>query len=451
MTTIQILGTRIWIREFHFDSGDVAKYFGTLPDDRREHALVEAIKVGVFCLERTQVGQDLDFVRREIEGLLSRVKDALKVLPEETQKQLTAKIGTGEGQVLAPVTALVNEVKSAASEKIEGIRSLLNEEVDPATESSSLGRALRALRDLLDPKRTDSVQGSVEAAVRQVTAENGALAKAVRDVVSDAVKPLQQELSELGREVRGREAVAAAIEQTTLKGVSYEAEVLHVLQNWAQWHEAEIHHLGVDNQPGDILLVIQKPDISGDGLRVIVEVRDRQSCTGRRAISNCLNEAMAKRKANSAIYVTKTRAGLANEIGEWAEGCCEAGGWVACTHEHLVTAVRFLAAQDRLRQLRAAVPAVDASSIESQIQRIRTSLGRLKNIKTKLKTIRDGADNIEGEADALRSDVNGALAEIENVLKVAERRLDANEPASDQENGLVAKRVLIPVEATPLG
>src|SRR5262245_4860336 len=98
---------------------------------------------------------------------------------------------------------------------------------------------------------------------------------------------------------------------------------------------------------------------------------------GRQAISNCMNEAMAKRRANSAIYVGKTRVGLAKEIGEWAEGSCEAGRWVACTHEHLVTALRFLMAQDRLQQLRTSGPAVDASSIESQIQRIRTSLGRL--------------------------------------------------------------------------
>jgi hypothetical protein len=130
--------------------------------------------------------------------------------------------------------------------------------------------------------------------------------------------------------------------------------------------------------------------------------------------------------ANSAIYVSKTRAGLAKEIGEWAEGSSDAGPWVACSHEHLVTAVRFLVVQDRLRQLRAAVPTVDASSIESQVQRIRTSLGRVRNIKTKITTIRDGADCIEGEADALRADISGALAEIEDALKVARKGAEAN-------------------------
>jgi hypothetical protein len=43
---------------------------------------------------------------------------------------------------------------------------------------------------------------------------------------------------------------------------------------------------------------------------------------------------------------------------------------------------------------------VDAASMESQTQRIRTSLGKIKNIKTKATNIRDGANDIDKEADA---------------------------------------------------
>jgi hypothetical protein len=134
-----------------------------------------------------------------------------------------------------------------------------------------------------------------------------------------------------------------------------------------------------------------------------------------------MNEAMAKRGASAAIYVTKARGGLAKEIGEWAEGSSSAGRWVACTHEHLVTAVRFLVVQGRLQQLRGVAPAVDAAAIESQIQRTRTSLGKIKNIKTKVTNIRDGANDIEGEADALRTDITGALSEMEDALKAARK------------------------------
>jgi hypothetical protein len=96
---------------------------------------------------------------------------------------------------------------------------------------------------------------------------------------------------------------------------------------------------------------------------------------------------------------------LVKEIGEWAEGSSDAGRWVACTHEHLVTAVRFLLAQERLQRVRRAASVVDAASIESQIQRIRTGLGKIKNIKARVTNIREGADGIESEADALRNDI----------------------------------------------
>jgi hypothetical protein len=166
---------------------------------------------------------------------------------------------------------------------------------------------------------------------------------------------------------------------------------------------------------------------------LIIEAKDQQSPAGRTAISGCLDIAMAKREANMAIYVSKARDGLAKEIGEWAEGSSSKGRWVACTHEHLITAVRFLVVQERLQQLRKAAPAVDAASIESQIQRIRTSLGKIRNIKTKVTNIRNGADDIEGAADALRGDINDALSEMENALRAAGARAfqEANEPIGE--------------------
>src|SRR5262245_38139049 len=310
---IEVVETGVRIRELHIESSDVAKYLAALTEDQREQAVVDAIKVGVFCLERARAGQDLDFVRREIEGLLSHVERALQSLPEETQSQVTAKIGTGEGQVLAPLQRLVDDVSKAASEKIDVIRELLQQEVDPTKETSSLGKALLALRNLLDPKRTDSVQGSLSEAVGQVTGESGQLAKAVRDVVSAALKPLEDKVTDLAKEVRGNEAAAAALELTTKKGASYEDEVLRVLQGWAQWQDAETHHVGADNQPGDVLVVLKETD--GIGLSLIIEARDHQSPYGRKVVSDCMNEAMAKRRANAAIYVSKTRGGLAKEIG----------------------------------------------------------------------------------------------------------------------------------------
>ncbi len=85
---IDILETSIRIHALDIPNRDVADYLRPLPEGQREQALVHALEVGVFCLERTQAGQDLDFVKRQVEGLLTSVQRAVETIPEETQKQL---------------------------------------------------------------------------------------------------------------------------------------------------------------------------------------------------------------------------------------------------------------------------------------------------------------------------------------------------------------------------
>jgi len=358
-------------------------------------------------------------VRRQVDLLLSGVQNAVEKIPEETQQSLADKIGTGEGQILAPVQSLVTEVSSAMSDKIKEVRDLLSQDIDPTKETSTLGKALRSLRDLLDPQRKDSIQGSFDAALNGITAEGGPLANAVKQVVTDSIKPLKEQVESLANEVRGREAAAEALEQTTLKGASYEDQVVAILQEWARPLGAEVHHVGGDNQPGDILTKISESAPPGIPLAIIIEVRDRQAPAGRLAVSNDVTAAMAKRKANAAIYLNRTRDGLAKEIGEWAEGTSEYGRWVACTHEHLRTALRLLIVLEHIAKVRSTTPTVDSTSIEAQVTRIRTALGRVKTINTKVTDVKGSADAIQSESEALREEIRGALSEIEDALRAA--------------------------------
>jgi len=60
---------------------------------------------------------------------------------------------------------------------------------------------------------------------------------------------------------------------------------------------------------------------------------------------------MAERKANAAMCLRgKSAAGLAAEIGEWADGTADSGPFVACTHENLSIAIRWLIIQHRIAQ-----------------------------------------------------------------------------------------------------
>ncbi|MGD0497033.1 MAG: hypothetical protein ABSC23_01210 [Bryobacteraceae bacterium] len=392
---VEVTDAGIWIRDLEVPSRDVADFLHRVSEPERGVTLVQAIEVGVFCLERARTSQDLDFVKRQVEALISTVRATVERIPEDTQKALTARIGVGEGQVLAPVQSLVAEVTRGAAEKIREVKDLLSQEINPSDENTTLGRALRALRNLLDADRADSIQGTLAAKIKEVTAGDGALAKTVRGVVEDAVKPLAERVDSLAKEVRGGEAAAEALAQTTEKGAPYEEEVLGRLQAWGRTIGAEINHVGVDNRPGDITVSVTDPAGDSPKCLLVVEVRDRQSPKARKAVSDDLSAAMAERGATYAMYLSRKREGLGQELGEWAEGACDRGPWVACTDEHLTTAVRFLLVQWGMARKRAARLAPDVSAVRTQIERIRTALGRVKTINTKVTSVRTGADQIQ--------------------------------------------------------
>ena len=141
---------------------------------------------------------------------------------------------------------------------------------------------------------------------------------------------------------------------------------------------------------------------------------------GRKAISSDMATKLAQRNANAGIYLSRTQDGLSlREIGEWAEGFCDYGPWVACTQQHLITAVRFLIVQRRLAALRAEALRLTPASIDQQVKTIRTSLGRVRAIKTKLTELGACSDVIGEQADQLREEIKEAISSIEDALRSA--------------------------------
>ncbi len=420
---IEISENSIYIHQLQIPVKEVADFFRGIPIVEHDFVLVKAIEVGVFCLERGRTAQDTDFVKRKMTELLSQVEQAVVDIPARTEKNLLRQIGADDGQVLSPVKKLVNEASSETARRINDLKALLSEDLDPKSSKSVLGAALQTLRDFLNPKNTESIQNVLDQAVNKATADNGVLAKAVKMQVEDALKPLLAEIDGLAKEIRGQEAATEALEQTTFKGISFEEEVTETLHAWARAVGAEVDHVGGDNQPGDVLVTLRGDDIVAEHMSIVIEARDRGSRPmGRKAISTDMAVKIAQRNANAGIYVSRTLDGLsAREIGEWAEGACDYGPWVACTQQHLTTAVRFLIVQRRLAALRAVSPEVDSASIEQQVEAIRTALGRIRTIKTKVTELGGCAEVINEQASRLREEIKEALVCIEESIRSAQK------------------------------
>jgi uncharacterized protein (DUF2267 family) len=208
---VDISENSIYIHQLEVPVKEVADFFRGIPTVEHDFVLIKAIEVGVFCLERGRTAQDTDFVKRKMTELLSQVEQAVVDIPARTEKNLLRQIGADDGQVLSPLKKLVNEASYETARRINDLKALLSEDLDPKSSKSVLGAALQTLRDFLNPKNTESIQNVLDQAVNKATADNGVLAKAVKMQVEDALKPLLAEIDGLAKEIRGQEAATEAV------------------------------------------------------------------------------------------------------------------------------------------------------------------------------------------------------------------------------------------------
>lgn len=393
---------------------EVADYLEALPEPERPQRLVHAIRVGVFCLQHAGAAQNTEFIRRQVEQLLGEVEKKAREIVPEIRDSLIDKLGTGPGQALAPVAEVARAVETAIRNRLEEVRRKL----DPKSTDSDLGQALAEVRALLDPGRKGSIQSVLEAAVRDMTAEGGPLVAQVKREVSEAVEPLVQEIDKLRMQLTGQQAAEAALGGTTVKGGSYEDEVVELLRRVFSRNRVTIEQVGGDNQPGDVLLTFLPEGPTEQPLKVVVEARDREDGFGHKRVSQDLEGAMRYRSAQGAVYVARTSAGLAAEIGDWGEGRVGGGPYVATVHDYLPVAVRWVAVQVRHEAAQASKAAMDVNAVEPQLNRVRTALKRLTTMRTQLTGGKTALDKIGAEVDSLEAEIKDALRQIEDALRL---------------------------------
>jgi hypothetical protein len=419
MMKVRVRSGQVLVKDLVIASREVADYLKEVSEPDRARTLVRATEVGVFCLERAVASRDLDFVRQQLDQQLRLVTAELEKIPAKVQQELLKHVGTEKGQVLAPLAATVATTDKIIREKLTAVHSLFDGHIDPRRADTTLGRALHTITTILDPKREDSIQKAFEKAVQTVSTEDGALVATVKRIVAGLLKPLQDEVDRLAKEIRGQDAAAEALAGTTAKGAAFEEELLPTIRCWAKFTGAAVDYVGDDNRPGDILVTLADNSLSVAEFVIVVEARDEATQRGKKQIADDMARALAARDGHYGVYVAKTQASLGKEIGDWAEGRCSQGPFVACMVDHLVTALRFAVVDTRLRALLAMRPEADVPAIQTEIERVRTVLRRIRTIKTRASEIHKGAASVTEEADELQRQINDALLAIENALRGA--------------------------------
>ncbi|MBN3951965.1 MAG: hypothetical protein HWQ38_38065 [Nostoc sp. NMS7] len=419
--TIEVMDNCIFVRDLEIPLREAIDYLQLLPQSEKEKACLNAFEVGFFCLQRVQTLTDTEFVKRQFESLLVDISKAVGVIPETLEQRLISQLSTDDGQVFALIQNQINLTKAVLTEQLEGVRILFQQEIDTSKETSTLGGVMKKLQDLLNPQYSGSVQGVFLEALNNVITENGTLVKAVKTVVEEAVKPLASEVDQLAKQIREKEVVESVLEQTIAKGATYEEAVVVELQNWSKLYGAEVSHVGNDKEPGDILIKLSANSIALTEMSIVIEARNRESKRwGRGKISKQLSTAMEKRGANTAIFLSRTRDGLAHEIGEWGQGICEQGLWVATTHELLNVAIQFLIIRQQLASQQIVNSQLDYTVIEAQLQRIQSSLDYVTKINTHLTYVQENAEGIRAKAKAMRVEIRNSISEIYEAVRLNE-------------------------------
>src|SRR6266403_1957162 len=96
----------------------------------------------VFLLDRAITITDLEVPRKDVADFLRsveepRVEATVQRIPDDTQKALVEKIGTNNGQVLAPIKEMIDSASRLTAEKVKEVRTLLTQEIDPEKETST--------------------------------------------------------------------------------------------------------------------------------------------------------------------------------------------------------------------------------------------------------------------------------------------------------------------------
>lgn len=410
----------VTIAGLEIQSRELVQYLDCINPDQWQETIQRVIEVGVFCLQRAQAGQDTEFVKRQIDQLMSHVDHVITQIPQQLETGLIKQIGSDDSQVLVPIKNLVNQARDTSLERLNDVRTLLVSEIDPSKETSTLGKAIKDIRNLLDFRLDGSIPKTFEQALNQVVAVDGKLSLSVKMAVEGAVSPLVQEVDRLRtlffEKLGEQEGQQATTDKTTLKGSIFEDEIEKILSDWSRVSGATINRVGVDNKSGDFCISFTKPVSPFYGMTLVVEAKNDSTSKGFKRIKEIMQGCMQQRSASSGIFVSNTQEGLAQEVGDWYEGTTEEGSWIATRPDYLIVAIRYLLSLELLQKRMNSEDKLDVDSISQKIGEVRLALKEVSAVKKHLTEIGKASDGIRGGLDKMQRGIEAALDAIDRQV-----------------------------------
>ena len=245
------------------------------------------------------------------------------------------------------------------------------------------------------------------------------------------------EIERLSRSVDRQQLVAQARENSVVKGVDFEGDLLNLLHTWKVSNKAIIEHIGTDNKGGDIVVHMGGVEmlhsaaklkkkglmIPEESFKILIEAKNINSSNrlGRKQIDNVVANIVKIRQADAVIVVGSTAAAFAKEIGEFDEGFASGKQWCACIPENLTTTLRYVHLQLKLARAMQAMNDPNSLScvkLKGHVQEIRSAMADATQVKRRATEIKKLAEMIHTDAATMQTSIKKLLDEMDQELAI---------------------------------
>ena len=413
-----------------------------------QDAVIEnLLGIGVAVVTRVQSSQDVDFVKKEaqkivtaFEGVVYNLQEELMTKVGETANQffnpdletshtkkfsesLNKVVGDFSKEIL-PVIKTVNEL---AKEKFEGFDKRVSEAQDklnPDLEGSYFGKMRnfisqvdQGLATQLDDSKVGSFAYRLKEETEKLFGKDSPIIATVSAVIDERTKGFERELIQLRESIAKseglEEGLQAAMDKSPAKGRKFEEDLMEQLQELAKPFNDIVEYTGDLSADGSLS---KKGDFIykfASGPAILIEAKDSDKIGVPKAL-RYLTEAMTSRVLNFSILVHKSEAQLPRQVD--CMGFYEDDKIITST-EYLRFALQwariFIAkAEDKMAD------GINETLVLQRITDIMSKLKQVRSMKSTLSIMRKNVDNscdkVATGIDEMKNDITIYLNDIEN-------------------------------------
>jgi hypothetical protein len=397
MKAVEVMGSRIIIRELILEDPEAAGALAEVLEEERPGVTRQALRLGLILRRQAATALNVDFVKLEFERLKGDIEAYWR---EHVIKPIGETIKThfdpGTGTVPAHLARLFGDGKDSGK-----------------------------LAALFDEKNTESVTYKLRALLEhELTGESSAFRRALNP--DDAQSPIGQLKSKLEGGIQalrdavvGKKGAEEAAETGTQKGGPYEDLVFRWVDRIAAGFGDKADDVSNRNVPGDYLVTLDPETVPAQTLRIAIDAKDKTM--GLKACEDTLREAKVEWQAHAAllVFARDEETPFASPVGlrRLSEG------YVCVFHKEDLDARVLQAAYQvvRLEATRAvqrSVTQVDAAAVQVKLEQAVQKLQEFVMLKRRLTAAVGELAGIRQFVDTLHLELTERLEEAWEAIGV---------------------------------